>query len=104
MDIVNEKSSWFVTVSFLDEEGAPVAPDSGSYRIDDAGSGAEITADTAFVPSGTSHVIEITPGENSIVGAAEADTRLLTVTFAYSGGRQGTAEYAYLVKNLSKVS
>ncbi|GAB4389041.1 MAG: hypothetical protein Kow0025_12000 [Thermodesulfovibrionales bacterium] len=108
MDVVNERSSWFVTASFLDEEGAPVTPSAGSYRIDALnpdGTFTEVRADTPFVPSSHAHDIEIAAEENAVSDQGrEAETRVVTVTFAYGMGKQGTAEYRYLVRNLARVA
>lgn len=108
MDVINEKSSWFVTCAFADEEGAAVTPSSGSYRIDNLeadGSYAEVRAETPFAPSGPEHEIEITAAENAMLDQGRAsETRVLTVTFSYGADRQGTAEYRYIVRNLGSIS
>jgi hypothetical protein len=104
VDIVPEKSTAVLTVSFKDENGNPVTPSSGSYRIDDVASGEEVTADTPFTPVGSSHDIEITPAENAMQGTGLSEDRRVTLSFTYSGTKQGKAEYIYRLKNLSKVS
>jgi len=48
MEIVNERSTSIVTLTFRDETGAQVTPSAGTYRIDDAASGTEIRASTPW--------------------------------------------------------
>lgn len=99
MDIVNEKIDSTLTASFKDEDGNPITPSSGSYRIDDD-SATEITGDTAFTPTGSSYDISISANENRILDATKSsEKRTVTVTFQY-GGKQGVEEYRYLVRNL----
>ena len=105
MEVVNEGSSCVVQVSFCDENEDPVIPTVGTYRIDDVGSGTAICASTAFTPTAATHNIQISATENRILDATkQQERRLVTVTYQYGAGKQGTGDYTYLVKNLSKVS
>lgn len=107
MDVVNEKTTWIVTLSFTDEDGNAVTPDSGTYRLDALktdGTLEQVTGDTAFTPTSNTHEIVITSAENQMKDATRRfEPRILTVTFTY-GSRTGTAEYRYLLKNLSALT
>ncbi len=105
MEIVNEKSTSVVTLTFRDESGALVTPSGGTYRIDDAALGTEIKADTPFTPVDSSHDITITSTENRILDATRnVEERIVTVSFTYGAGKNGNSEYRYSVKNLTKIS
>jgi hypothetical protein len=105
MEIVNERSTSIVTLTFRDETGAQVTPSAGTYRIDDAASGTEIRASTPFTPSGSTHDIMITDEENRILDVTRnIEERIVTVSFTYGVGKKGSGEYRYSVKNLLKMS
>jgi hypothetical protein len=105
MEIVNEKSTSIVALTFRDEGGALVTPSGGTYRIDDAASGTEIKAETAFTPGGSSHDITISDTENRILDATRnVEERIVTVSFTYGAGKNGNGEYRYGVKNLAKIN
>jgi hypothetical protein len=104
-DIVNEKSSWTVTVSFFDETGAPATPTSITYRIDDVRSGMSILASTQLSPVGPVNTIVITPAQNTMRDSTKTyEARRLTIIWLYGGNKQGTAEYLYQIKHLPKVN
>lgn len=104
MEIVNERSTSIVTLTFRDETGAQVTPSAGTYRIDDAASGTEIRAATPFTPSGSTHDITITDEENRILDVnRNIEERIVTVSFTYGVGKKGSGEYRYGVKNLLKM-
>ncbi len=104
LEIVNEKSSYFPTISFLDEDGNAVIPSAGKYwvyDITDQDAPVEIKAETAFTPTASSFDFEILPTENRILDDTnDYEMRVLTVEFTYSTTRQGTAEHKWGVKNL----
>ncbi len=105
MDVVNEKSTWVVSMSFFDETKAAATPSGGTYRVDDIGSGASIVASTPFTPSSSTYQIVITPTQNALQNANDdAETRRLTVIWQYGGTKQGTAEYIYQIENLPGVN
>lgn len=100
MDIVREKNTSLLPISFYDEDGAPVTPTSATYQIDDE-SGAVITAETAFTPGD----LLISANENRIVtGTKQSERRKVTIKWTYGTGKSGAEEYEYIVKNLTKVS
>ncbi len=104
MQTVNEKSTLIVTGTFTDENGSPVTPSSGTYRIDDLGSGSAIKASTPFSPTGSTYDFVVSSTENAMVSSTNAqELHALTVTFVYSG-KTGTAEYRFIVQNLFGVT
>lgn len=105
MEIVNEKCTSIVSLTFRDETGDLVVPSAGSCQIHDAASGTEIRAETPFTPAGSTHDITITDSENRILDASRnVEERIVTVTFTYGAGKKGSGEYRYGVKNLAKLS
>jgi hypothetical protein len=101
MESVNEGTTSILILTFKDENGDPVIPLSGTYRIDDLDSGTGITGDTGFTPSLSTYNLVIGATANRILsGAAEKELRRVTVTFQYGASGQGTGEYFYEVKNL----
>jgi hypothetical protein len=102
---VNEGSTHVVTASFSDEDGNAVIPTSASYRVDDAASGTVVIAATAVTPTAAVIDIVIPAAKNMILNAGRSlEQRVLTVTFTYSGGKTGTGEYHYHVKNLRGIT
>jgi len=104
LEIVNEKSTAYLTVTFKDKDGALEAPSSASYRIDCLTNGQEVRGDTALTPGAT---IEITlsPADNAIIDQDnEVERRLVTVTGTYGASDTIHQEYEYNVKNLRKVT
>jgi hypothetical protein len=108
MEIVNEKSTCILTVSFKDEDGAAVVPSSGNYRIDVLnadGTYSQVKGDAALPSLAAEVDIEITDEENAMLDpAVNSEQRVVTVTFSYGTGKAGSAEYFYRLKNLGKVS
>lgn len=102
MDIVNEGSTAYLTVTFLDKAGAQAAPTSISYRIDCLTNAQEVKDDTAVV-AGASVEITLTPADNAIIAAANSqERRLVTVTATYGASDAVKADYEYRVRNLAK--
>lgn len=106
MDEVNENSTAIVTVSFKDEDNVAVTPTKAYYSLYCETTSIEIKAETELTGLGTTKDIEITSTENKIQTAANSkEIKLLTVRFTYNAGaKQGTGEYRYSVKNLSRIT
>ena len=104
MDIVNENTTYRVVAEFISEQGAPVIPTAGTYRLDDVISDTVLKDATAFTPSGSQHVFTIDYGDNRIIDPDnDLEERVLTVVAQYGTGKQCTGEYRYKIRNLSKV-
>jgi hypothetical protein len=102
LDECNERTSLTLTISFLDEDAAPVTPDSATYRIDNLlPRPAAILAATAITPLDDSVELEITSDQNQILRDRNPyEVRVVTVEFDYGSDKHGTAEYRYKVLNL----
>lgn len=100
---INERTSLTLTVSFFDEDGVAVTPDSATYRIDSLQGtrGTVVLAATAISPLSTTADLEITSDQNQIIRQRNAfEIKVVTVEFNYGVGKHGTAEYRYKVLNL----
>ena len=101
LDEFNERSSVTVTVTFTDEDGAPVTPSSATWRIDDEASKTNILPATSISPLATSVELEITDEQNAIIKSRkDFEIRTVTVEFDYGADKHGTAEYKYKLLNL----
>jgi hypothetical protein len=111
MDVVNERSTYILTVSFLDEDGAAVVPASASYRIDDVGSDAGIRDDTEISPLAAEVDLVLTAGDTSILDETHPyETRRVTVSWTFLTAASpsllgtGTTEHLVNVANLKGVT
>lgn len=103
MITINEGTTCFVTATFRDQDGAPVTPTALSYRVDDVGSGAVIKDWTTVTPVSPEYIVELTAENYIIVNTSVREERLITFRWEYDTTKQGTGEYRYLVRNLSKI-
>lgn len=102
MDTVNEGSTAYLTVTFLNKAGTPDAPNAVSYRVDDQSTGAEIKADTS-IAAGSSVEIVLPPSVNAITGSARGAYRRVTVTGTYGADDAIREEFVYQIRQLRKV-
>lgn len=101
---VNDGSTCWVTVIFLDTAGAPAAPSSATYRIDDPDSGEVIVDDTTITPISSEVEIEVSPEANTVrssIGALER--RRLTVKATFGTGDKFNKAYTYNLVNLEQI-
>lgn len=100
LEVVNEGGTAYLTVTFLDRDGAAQAPASVSYRIDDVASGQEVLGDTDVSP-GSSVLITLRPSDNAMVNAERhRERRRVTVTAVYEVDDALPDAYDYVVRNL----
>lgn len=106
MDNVNEKTTYFVTVTFKDEDGILVTPTAAWYSLYCETCKQEILIETAFPSLATSVEITVTALQNAIRKASHnSEQKLMTVRFTYGGGEyQGTSIYRWKVINLKRIS
>jgi hypothetical protein len=103
MPQVNEKSTAYLTIGFLDKAGALQTPASIVYRIDDELTRTQIRGDTTLTPTATVE-ITLTPADNAVRSASLAVERhIVTVIGAYGADDQVTAQFVYEVLNLQAV-
>lgn len=98
--VIKENSSCFLDISFKDENGLPVVPDTANYTVHDLGSGDELQPST-LMPSTSDVTIEILPTVNLMVDPNHTEEiRVVTIITSYSSGGGDSEEYMYKVKNL----
>ena len=98
-DEINEGSSGFLTVDFVDKDGAPAVPTGITYRIDDAASGDEVLGDTV-IATGSTIEIPLPPSVNVTIGTGRTQKRLVTVTAAYGVDDAIQSVFNYMLINL----
>jgi hypothetical protein len=106
MEIINEKTTLILRLSFKDESSIGVIPTAAQYRIDDVESGTQILDWTSFAPSAATHDLTITDVQNAIIDTAvERERKRVTVQITYGAtSKKVTDEYIYAVKNLTKIT
>lgn len=105
MNVVNERTTSYLTTSFRDKAGAAAAPTAVTYRIDCLTTGVQIRPWTAVDPA-ASVEITLTADDNAIVSEPNArERRRVTVIASYGAGEsdQLTDEHDYEVRNLKFV-
>lgn len=96
----NERSSVTITVTFADEDGVEVEPDSATYRLDDEAARVNIQSATAISSLSESVELVITSEQNAILKSrSKFEIRTVTVEWDY-GAKHGTAQYRYKLLNL----
>lgn len=102
MDLVNESTTSWLSVDFLDKSGVAATPTSASYSIWNKTTDASILASTSLGGLSSSMDIEITAAQNALSSRLnEREIHRVTVVSGYSDGSQLTAAYEYAVLNLS---
>lgn len=105
MQQVNERSTAYLSVGFLDKTGAPQQPSSITYRIDDEATRTAIRDVTAVGAPAATIELTLTPADNAILSPSLAVERhVVTVIGIYGADDQVTAQYVYEVVNLQAVT
>jgi hypothetical protein len=104
MDVINENSTCFLQVTFYDEHGELVTPDSGEYTISDHNTLEEIRTGTfegRYVESGV-YLLELLSSDNELVNTDNTyELRIVALTWYYSGGRENTSSFTYRVDKVA---
>ena len=96
---INEGSSCTLVLTFKDDYGALVTPDSATYKIDDVRTETSIVGETIIPVNSSSYDLLITAAQNAILGQGN-ENHEVTIKFTYSGGlKTGTASYLYEIDN-----
>jgi len=103
MDTVNEGTTAYLEVAFLDKAGAAALPTGVTYRIDCLSTGTAVKASTSVTPA-TSVEITLSALDNAIIGNAPAERRRVTVEATYGVADAVRSQYDYLVRNLSAIA
>lgn len=105
MTTVKEGSTAYLTVTFLNAEGAEEAPVSATWQIDDVASGTALLPATTIDPIAASVELTLTPALNAIVNDLLAyEKRRITVKATYGAADKVNRAYTYDVQNLSAVT
>jgi hypothetical protein len=99
--IVNEESTAYLTVDFLDGNGAAAVPATVRYWVHDCATGALVRGETSVSPA-ASVTITLAPSDNVVTGDRNAE-RLVTIIATYGADDQVTREFRYNVQNLVHV-
>lgn len=101
-DRVMEGQTSYIAARFTDEDGAPVAPSSISYRVDDLETKESLLVCANYPAPGSNVLIEILPEVNRIVDdAKDLEVHVCTVVATYGSGKRITGEHRFGVVNLS---
>ena len=102
MDAINEKSTSVQPITFTDEDGDAVTPDTATWRLHDLNSNVNLQTATALASLASSMEITIGSTENRILnGDHVSEVKELTINFTFGTGKQGTNKVRYKVNNLS---
>lgn len=103
MDIVNEKTTAYVTVAFTDKAGAPAIPTAVTYSTKCKTTGTAIKTNVAVTPAASVEIV-LDALDNAIQAAAnQSEEKLLTVKATYGANDECNSDYAWRVKNLEGV-
>ena len=110
MDVINQGSTYPITLTFKDGNGNNVTPSAGKYRIDVEGgnsvTGNNANAWVAFTPANSAYDLTITANENGFKANSSTDReeRVVTVEFTYgANGYKQTDEYRYMIRVLENL-
>lgn len=102
VDVVNERTTAYLTVSFKDKTGALVAPSTVTYSVYCMTNNQELRAATSL---GAASTIEIVLGasDNAIVNQANGrERRRVTVKSTYGVADELNDQFEYYVQNLER--
>ena len=100
-ETINEKSSLTLHLTFYGDNGVKITPTSATYQINTL-SGKSVVSATSFVPKTTTCEIVITPLINTHAEFVnnKIEERIITLTWQYGDGKQGTEEIYYALSKL----
>jgi hypothetical protein len=100
---INEGSTAWLEVAFLDRDGLPETPVGVTYRIDCLTNDSEVTADSSLSPGSSVEVVLSAADNQMIDETKETEHRRVTVTATYGAGQAHIERFDYLVQNLRAV-
>lgn len=104
LEEINEKSAARLTVSFLDEDKAPIVPTGVTWETHDEDTATELRAATVLTPASS---IDITLDDTDTkmeTTTKKKETHVITMKATFSGGLQINSEYRFRVINLEQVT
>ena len=101
MDTINKDSSLTLNISYFDDDGQSVTPESVTYKIYDKASKTYIEdSGTVTASLGKSKLI-IGAADNYIVNSSnKSETRIVTFTWGYNGTETDVTQYVYKILNI----
>lgn len=104
MEELNEKSTAYITLEFLGDDGLPAVPNTLQYRIDDVHTGAAVKGITTLTP-GISVELTLTPDDLTIINQMrQREVKRITVIAGYGVSDYLREELDVAVKNLGFVT
>lgn len=98
---VTEGQTAYITITFTDELGVAITPNSFVYFVNDLLSGTQLATGTVSSPGVSSYAFTLTPAMNDIININEAlEEHVLTVDATYEGTKHVTGDYHWNVENL----
>lgn len=102
-DIINERSSAYISVAFLDKTGAPAIPASVTYSTACRTTGIAIKTNVAVTPLSTIQ-INLDALDSTIQNTAnKTEEKALTVNAIFNTNDESHDEYLWYVRNLAGV-
>lgn len=102
IDVVNERTTSYLTVDFKDKTGSSAAPATITYSVYCMTNAQVLRADTAITP-GTDVEITLNAADNAIINAASArERRRVTIKATYGANDELNDQYEYYVQNLER--
>lgn len=106
-EVVNEKSTAVVSITFKDEDGANAIPSTATYTLYDLASGGIINSVSGVSVPGTGAVRSITldAEDNAMVDtnlATEEHRLYIIYTYGPGGAKTGSVEVQIIVVNMEK--
>lgn len=103
MDIVNEKSTAYITVAFTDKTGAAAVPATVTYSTKCKTTGTAIKTNISVTPAASVEIV-LDALDSAIIDPTHlVEDKLLTVKTTYGASDECNAEYIWRVKNLDGV-
>ena len=103
MDIVNERTSAYISVAFTDKTGAAATPNTITYSTICQSTGTAIKTNVSVAPASTV-TIALDALDSAIQAIANPyEYKLLTIKANYGASDECNGEYAWMVKNLPGV-
>jgi hypothetical protein len=103
LDVINERTTAYLTVDFRDKAGELTIPTSSQYCLDCLATGTVIR-EFDDLPVDSSVEITLTPDDNSILDDTnDYETKRVTVKATYGIDDEVTNEFLYNVKNLEAI-
>ena len=102
VDVANEQSSWFITVSTFDQNGVAQTATGLYYEVLNVTAGNTVVVpSTSVAVTGPATTIVLAPSIQTLLKSTDnAELLHFICRFTYGAGQQGTGDYYYRVINL----